>query len=82
MEELLIDANIFGLALFGDGATIHKCPLINVFASALRAAAILIKNIVDCTERLVEGEKKDGTFSISSLFLPILEALDELKDKV
>ena len=29
----------------------------------------------------MEGEKKDGTF-IASLFLPILEAMAELKDKV
>jgi hypothetical protein len=80
LEELLIDADIFGLAMFGDAATIHKCPLVNMFASSFKAPAILI-NIIDCTTRLLEGQKKDGTF-ISSLFLPVMESLDQLKDKV
>ena len=59
LEELLVDSDVFGLAFFGDGATIHKCPLINVFASSssLNAPAVLI-NIVDCTDRLVSGENK------------------------
>ena len=67
VTQLMIDADIFGIAFFGDGATIHKCPLVNLFASALHCPAVLI-NIIDCTARLVEGEKKDGNF-ISSLFL-------------
>ena len=36
---------------------------------------------MDCTDRLVSGEKKDGSF-ISRLFLPVIDALDELKDRV
>eukprot|EP00956_Cyclotella_meneghiniana_P023034 scaffold44195_cov23-Cyclotella_meneghiniana.AAC.1 len=36
--------------------------------------------IIDCTARLLEGEKKDGAF-ISSLFIPVMEALDVLRDK-
>ncbi|KAL3796904.1 hypothetical protein ACHAWO_010665 [Cyclotella atomus] len=79
MEKLLIDSEIYGLSFFGDGATIRKCPLVNIFASALNSPAVLIE-IVDCTARLLEGEKKDGAF-ISSLFLPVMEALDKLKDK-
>ena len=75
----MIDADIFGIAFFGDGATIHKCPLINLFASALHCPAVLF-NIIDCTDRLVAGEKKDGYF-ISSLFLPVIDSLDVLKDK-
>ncbi|KAL3765247.1 hypothetical protein ACHAW5_010866 [Stephanodiscus triporus] len=53
LKQLMIDADIFGIAFFGDGATIHKCPLINLFASALHCPAILI-NIIDCTARLVQ----------------------------
>lgn len=79
LEKLVVDADIFGLAFFGDGATIHKCPLVNIFASGFHAPATLIE-IVDCTKRLVAGEKKDGAF-ISSLFLPVIESLDSLKDK-
>jgi hypothetical protein len=40
----------------------------------------MIVNIVDCTKRLQAGQKKDGTF-ISDLFVPVIKALDELKDK-
>ena len=79
IDKLLVDADIYGLSFFGDGATIHKCPLVNVFASALNCPAVLIE-IIDCTATLLEGEKKDGAF-ISSLFIPVMEALDVLRDK-
>ncbi|KAL3764415.1 hypothetical protein ACHAW5_001481 [Stephanodiscus triporus] len=58
----MIDADIFGIAFFGDGATIHKCPLINLFASALHCPAVLI-NIIDCTARLVAGKRKMDALS-------------------
>ena len=77
--ELLVDADVFGVAIFGDAATIHKCPLVNLFASSFHVPAMLV-DIVDCSSRLLEGQKKDGTF-ISSLFLPLLEKLDALKDR-
>eukprot|EP00804_Cyclotella_cryptica_P023183 CCRYP_000384-RA/>CCRYP_000384-RA protein AED:0.23 eAED:0.23 QI:0/0/0/1/0.5/0.33/3/0/501 len=77
--ELLVDADVFGAAIFGDAATIHKCPLVNLFASSFHVPAMLV-DIVDCTSTLLEGQKKDGTF-ISSLFLPLLEKLDALKDR-
>lgn len=51
-----------------------------MFASSFKAPAVLI-NIVDCTARLLQGQKKDGTF-ISSLFIPVMESMDQLKDKV
>jgi hypothetical protein len=79
LEKLLADTDIFGLAFFGDSATIQKYPLVNIFASGFHAPATLIE-IVDCTTRLVAGKKKDGAF-ISSLFLPVIEMLDSLKDK-
>ena len=77
--ELMVDADVFGVAVFGDAATIHKCPLVNLFASSFHVPAMLV-DIVDCTSRLLEGHKKDGTF-ISSLFLPLLERLDRLKER-
>jgi hypothetical protein len=27
--ELMVDADVFGVAVFGDAATIHKYPLVN-----------------------------------------------------
>jgi hypothetical protein len=64
--ELLVNADVFGVAVFGDAATIHKCPLINLFASSFHVPAMFV-DIVDCTSRLLEGQKKDSTF-ISILF--------------
>jgi hypothetical protein len=78
-RELLVDADVFGIGFFGDGATIHKCPLVNVFASSFHVPAMIV-NIVDCTKQLQGGRKKDGTF-ISDLFIPVIKALDQLKDK-
>jgi hypothetical protein len=40
----------------------------------------MLVDIVDCTSRLLESQKKDGTF-ILSLFLPLLERLDRLKER-
>ena len=37
--------------------------------------------IVDCTERLLEGDKKDGPF-IAQLFLPTMRDLDPKKDRM
>ena len=80
VKQLMVDSDIFGIAFFGDAATIHKCPLMNLFASSFHCPAVLM-TIVDCTERLVEGEKKDGAF-ISSVFLQVVEKLDMMKSKV
>ena len=40
----------------------------------------MLVDIVDCTGRLLEGQKKYCTF-IWSLFLPLLERLDRLKER-
>ena len=34
-EELLKEAGVFGLAFMGDGATIHRMPLMNVLLPCL-----------------------------------------------
>jgi hypothetical protein len=56
--ELLKEAKVFGFAWMGDGATIHKMPLMNILALNVTTApmAILIHN---CTKHMVEGGKKD-----------------------
>eukprot|EP00804_Cyclotella_cryptica_P030916 CCRYP_019746-RA/>CCRYP_019746-RA protein AED:0.44 eAED:0.39 QI:0/0/0/1/0/0/2/0/177 len=77
--ELMVDADVFGVAVFGDAATMNKCPLVNLFASSFHVPAMLV-DIADCTSRLLEGQKKDGTF-ISNLFLQLLKKLDTLKER-
>ena len=50
-RELLVDSDVFGIGFFGDGAIIHKYPLVNVFVSSFHVPAMIV-NIVDCSKRL------------------------------
>ena len=45
------EADIFGLLFFGDGATISKCPLLNIMASA-KNIPVAVLEIVDCQGHL------------------------------
>ena len=77
-KDLRRDAETFGIGFFGDAATIKKDPLVNVLATGYHVPAMVVK-VVDCTERLQEGEKKDGPF-IAKLFLPVIEEVDVMKN--
>lgn len=39
MDSLLIDVDVFGVTIFGDGATIKGNPLLNVLAAGVRRLA-------------------------------------------
>ena len=67
-ERLLLQVETFGLSLYGDGATIHKMPLLNLLASGVHAN-VAVLDIVDATEHIRQGGKKDAKY-ISSLFEP------------
>ena len=47
MGDLKIDADVYGLSLFGDGATVHGMPLMNILASGVREPCAVLA-IVDC----------------------------------
>ena len=55
------EAEIFGLLFLGDGATISRCPLLNILASA-KNIPITVLEIFGCRGHLSDGNKKDGTF--------------------
>ena len=55
------EAEIFGLLFLGDGATISRCPLLNILASTKNIPVDVLEN-VDCQGHLPSGNKKDGTF--------------------
>ena len=64
------NANVFGLSLFGDGATIKRIPMINVMcAGVYNTAAVL--DVVDTT-----GKKKDAFYQ-ANLFLEHVDALEK-----
>jgi hypothetical protein len=47
MNRLAIDVDIYGLSLFGDGATVHGMPLMNILASGDSEPCAVLA-IVDC----------------------------------
>ena len=63
---LLKEANTFGLAFLGDGATVKRMPLMNILAMCGDTPPITV-SIQDCTEHMQDGGKKDATY-IARLF--------------
>ena len=65
-EELLKEAGTFGLAFMGDGATIHRMPLMNILCMSGTTSPMTV-GIIDCTAHMAEGGKKDAAY-ISGIF--------------
>ena len=55
------EAEIFGSLFLGDGATISRCPLLNILASA-KNIPVAVLDIVNCQVHLADGNKKHGKF--------------------
>lgn len=60
-DMLLKEAGVFGLAFFGDGATIKRMKLMNVLAMTAKSHPITIL-IQDCTSHIEKGGKKDVVY--------------------
>jgi len=75
MEKLQVDADIYGLSFFGDGATVKKSPLINILASSVELPVGCLQ-IVDCTGHLESDGRKNAAF-ISELFLPHIMQMED-----
>jgi hypothetical protein len=58
MRCLLKESEVFGIALSGDGTTIHKVPMMILLGSSPNNPFALF-DIVDCTSEMVKGGKKD-----------------------
>ena len=76
-ERLMTDVDVYGLRLYGDGATVRRMPLINVMASGVQERSAVLE-IVDCSKHLSNGGKKDAEY-IAELFKPHMEQLDSKK---
>jgi len=70
MKLITLDCNIYGVAFFGDGATIKKVPLINCLVSGAHLPAACLE-IVNCSAHLVEGRKKLQSTLLSSFILTL-----------
>jgi hypothetical protein len=56
-DKLLRDAEIFGIQLMGDGATVAGVPMINILASGVHARAVVL-GVVDCSNQMAQGKGK------------------------
>jgi hypothetical protein len=73
MRTLLLESRIFGVTIFGDGATITNTPLINILAASPKNPSVLLE-IVDCTSQMAIGGKKDATY-LASVVRPYITAI-------
>ena len=79
-EELLKkkkDQRLFGLSLYGDGATVKRMPLTNILASGAYIHTAVLE-INDASEHLAKGGIKDAKY-ISSLFEPHIEHFENIE---
>jgi hypothetical protein len=74
MKTFMSKARIFGLTIFGDGATIKTIPLINILAAGVNNSFALL-DVVDCSNQASAGKKKDAKY-IACLIHPFIEKLE------
>jgi hypothetical protein len=79
MSSLLSKSEIFGISVFGDGATIKSIPLINILAASPNNPFALL-DIVDCTTHLAEGGQKDASY-LANMILPHISMMELLRDE-
>ena len=77
-HSLLKDSHIFGISLFGDGATIKTTPMINALGAGVHNSFAMLE-VFDCTDHCATGGKKDASY-IANLFLPLISKLENVED--
>ena len=78
-RQVLKESTVFGIAIFGDGATHLRIPYINILAAGVHNDAGLL-DIADCSGHVAKGYKKDAEY-IANLFIPHMERLDPDKTR-
>ena len=81
MKYLVSESSIFGITVFGDGATIKTIPLLNVvLAAGVNNLFALLKLAEDTTEQLASGGMKDAPYIASVINKPLIADLEEEVD--
>ncbi len=78
MRSLLKESKVLCIALFGDGATIQKVPMM-IFLGSSPNNPFALLGIVDCTSEIAKGGEKDAKY-IAGLLKPIISQIEETKD--
>jgi hypothetical protein len=76
---LVADSKLYGVTLFGDGATIRTIPMINALAAGVNNPFCLL-DVFDCSEHCSNAGKKDASYT-AQLFLPLIKQLENTLDK-
>ncbi len=80
MRSLLEESKVCGIALFGNGATILKVPMmIFLDYSPNNPFALLDIVVVDWTSEIAKGGEKDAKY-IAWLLKPIISWIEQTKD--
>ncbi len=61
VAKLLDDVKLYGISVYGDGATIKTTPLINILACSPGKPACVL-DVIDCSNHMSEGGKKDAKY--------------------
>ena len=80
LDKLDSQADIFGIAIYGDGATVARTAFINILASGVHINNACLE-IHDCTKRLQDGGTKDAEY-IANLVSKHIDNIDVMKNKV
>lgn len=79
VNMVVADSKLFGVNIFGDGATIKTIPMINALAAGVNNPFCLL-DVFDCSEHCSKAGKKDASY-IAKLFLPLIHQLENTLDK-
>jgi hypothetical protein len=74
MSLLLSEARIFGITVFGGGATIKSIALVNILAAGVNSPFALL-DIAECTHHLARGGKKDAKH-IANIVMPLIKQME------
>ena len=77
IKSLLTESKLFGVTVFGDGATIKSVPLVNVLAAGVNNPFALL-DVADCTGRATQAKKKDASYIVSLVDPLILKLENEV----
>ena len=53
----MTNVDVFGMTIYGDGATIVKVPMINILTSFIGNPNCIV-DVIDCSEHMSVGEKR------------------------
>ncbi len=73
-KKILAEATTFGIAMCGDGATVHRMPLMNILCLSGEQPPVVL-GIEDCTAHTADGSTKNASY-VANLFCGKIDEVD------